>query len=1112
MGELTLTLLGPPCLAEDRVPLHLRSRKCIALLGYLAVTTSIHSRARLATLFWPELDSKRAHAGLRYTLSWLRKALQNRWLVVDRETIRLDEGSLAAVDVAQFRELLARCRAHGHLGDEICPECLPVLDQAVELCQGEFMAGFTLRDSPGFDEWQSLEAEALRRELAGALERLAEGYTAQGDVERGIAHARRWLELDPLHEPAHRCLMRLYAGCGRRSDAVQQVEACERLLREELGVSPDPETIALSEAIREGRTLSPRLTFTSAPKRRAGRAHEGREVEGVPARPRHNLPPEPTPFIGREEELAHIALLLADPGCRLLSVVGPGGMGKSRLAIRAAADQLPHFNDGVYLVPLASLASSELLASAIMEAIGVPRYGATDPSTQLLNALRDRELLLVLDNFEHLLGGVSLLGQILGEAPGLKLLVTSRERLNLRQEWLLPLRGLDFPEDEEISGAGEEDYAAIELFVRCARPVRPEVSLLSAGPASVARVCQLVEGMPLAIELAAPWVRVMGCESIVRELEGSLDFLTTTLHDMPQRHRSMRAVFDQSWGLLSSEERSVLRELSVLRGGFRREAAEAVALGLGQPPASLIALSALVDRSWLRTPSPDRYEMHELVRQYCSDQLRVGMLESEVGEDGVRESERVRDRHSRYYGAFLQEREGRLSGRGQVQALSEILGEMDNVWAAWQWAVEQGDAETIGKCVEALAVVGSVRGWNHEMSQNLEEAATVLREQLDLATDQPDRPARERTAALLADVLIKQASFRRSLGQTDRAIDLCEESLALLCDVEQDARRDGLAIDAKMDLGFLLQLSGDSARGWRLRQEAFALAEEVGESLLHDLGMDLRRKGQWDEAETVFRRAIDIAEEEGDQLWRTSCLDNLSAVLWAKGEYQRARTLAEECLQIRQELGDRSDVSYSFLRLAEISTALGNYDLAGEYCRSALAIADEIGDLLMKVECLMVGPAMLASALGQHEEAIDLFLEALAIAREVGYSERFWSGALAELGYSSLALGQIPEAEDYLRRALGGAMEAGFRHVALNALGGMASLTATEGEPERATELLGLVLQHPSTAQITKDRTRELLSELESELPPEAFAKAMERGRSRGLEEVAAEILGARRP
>jgi tetratricopeptide (TPR) repeat protein len=393
------------------------------------------------------------------------------------------------------------------------------------------------------------------------------------------------------------------------------------------------------------------------------------------------------------------------------------------------------------------------------------------------------------------------------------------------------------------------------------------------------------------------------------------------------------------------------------------------------------------------------------------------------------------------------------------------------------------------------------------MSQAFEEAAAVLKDQLGLATDQPDCPARERTAVLLADILIKQAGFRRSLGQTGRAIDLCEESLTLLHDVGQDARRDSLQINAKLELGFLALLSGDSARGTRLRQEAFALAEEAGESALSDLCLDLRRQGQHAEAERLLQRVIAIAEENEDQLRRTSCLDSLSAVLWAKGEYQRARTLAQENLQIRQELGDRSDISYCFLRLSEICTALGDYDLASEYCQRALAIADELGDPLMKVECLMVGPAMLASALGQHEEAKDLFLQALSLGREVGYSERFWSGALAELGYSSLALGEIAEAEDYLRRALGGAMETGFQHVAMNALGGCASLFATEGEPERATELLGLVLHHPSTCQITKDRTRELLSELASELSSEAFAEAIERGQSRELEEVTAEIL-----
>jgi len=497
MPALTLTLFGPPQLARDGEPLQIRSRRCLAILAYLAVTGRTYRRDRLASLLWPQSDPARAQNSLHYTLSLLQRTLDGVWLLVDRETVALDGSGKQAVDVVRFRDLLARCRTHGHGVEETCTRCLPLLEEAVELYQGDFMADFTLPDSPQFDDWQAQEGEALRRELAGVLERLAEGCADQGDVERAIAHAQRWVGLNPLQETAHRCLMRLYAHSGRQLEALRQYETCARLLEEELGALPDPETTALYTAIRERQESPSRVEPSPAIERPASLP------EAMPSAPRHNLPPQPTPFVGRREELDQIAQRLADPACRLLTVVGPGGIGKSRLAIQAAEEHLPAFSDGVWFVPLTPVDSAGLLPSAIMEALDVARYGGGDPKERLLNHLRGKHLLLALDGFEDLLEGTTLLTQLLTGSPRLKVLVTSRERLNLREEWLLPLWGMKVPEEEAIiqtKGEGDvigqatailEGYSAVELFVQCARQVQPGLTLASAGAASVARICQL---------------------------------------------------------------------------------------------------------------------------------------------------------------------------------------------------------------------------------------------------------------------------------------------------------------------------------------------------------------------------------------------------------------------------------------------------------------------------------------------------------------------------------------------------------------------------------------------------------------------------------------------
>jgi predicted ATPase/DNA-binding SARP family transcriptional activator len=1023
-------------------------------------------------------------------LTRLRQAHSDEWLAVGRETIGLVGSQEAVVDVVCFRALLAECREHGHPGNETCAECLRLLEEAVTLYRGDFMTGFTLRDSPQFDEWQALETEVLRRELARALERLAEGYAIRGDVERGIVHAQRWLSLDSLDQAAQRALMRWYAADGQQTAALRQYDSCERVLLQELGVSPSRETTDLYGAIKEGQV--PQVQ------------HRG-PSEVVAGAPRHNLPPQPTPFVGREEDLAQVAQLLADPACRLLTVVGPGGMGKSRLAIQAAEEHFALFRDGVWFVPLASVDSADLLPSVIMEAIDAPRYARTDPKAQLLDYLRGRNLLLILDNLEHLLQGVGLVAEMLGDAPGIKIVVTSRERLNLRGEWLLSLEGMEYPEDEGIGSVGEEEYSALELFVQCARRVRPEFSLASAGPASVARICRLVEGMPLAIELAAVWARAMPCRRIAREIEGGLGLLVGFLRDVPQRHRSIRAVFDHSWGLLSDEERRILRQLSVFRGGFRWEAAETIA------GASLATLTALVDSSWLRPTPTGRYEIHELVRQYCAqvpraEQVRAGMVDAESGQ------EQVRDRHSRYFGAFLQEREQRLQGRGQVEAFSEILEDIDNVWAAWGRALEKGDVETIGRCVETLAYAGHVRRWYHEVMQAFDHAATVLTQQLSVAAPDSGCPARRQTALVLAGMLSRQALLCSFVGLTERGVELGQESLGLLQEVEPGARRDSVTFYVKTTLGWLLQTRGDSVTAKRFLGEALALAEEIDvpwheEVALFWLSIHARNEGRYTEAEWFLHQAITIANEIGEQVWKSHSLNNLGWVRWAKGEYQQAEMAVEEGMRIHQEIRDRAGIGYDFVRLGEIATALGEYGLAAQHFERCFAIADEIGEPLIQVETLH-GQGTLALALGQYAEAKRQFGESLHIAREVGQAG-FSSSSLLGLGRAALGLGEAQEARKCFCQGLAEAMKVQSIYRAVSAVMGMASLLAEEGDPQRAAEFVALVLQHLATHQIDRDRAQDLLSQLESGLPPKVFDAATARGREHELAEVAAEILGS---
>ncbi len=635
---LKLRLLGRPQVFLHAEPVvDFVSEKALGLLCYLAVRDGVHARATLANLLWGEMPDRRAKANLRMAIYNLQQLLPG-YFHVTRLDVTFERQTECWLDVEQLQVEEYRLKAQ-----PIEQEAATSLRTLLDLYRGDFLEGFDLKDAPGLEEWLLTERERLRQVALRSFQRLADRLLNQGEYVETIAVLRRLLALEPWREVSHRQLMLALARTGDYTGALAQYALCRRVLVEELGVEPMPETSALDTRIRIARALPIR----------------------------HNLPPPRPLLVGRETELKTLTRLLADPARRMVTLVGPGGIGKTRLALSAARQQVHSFLHGVWFVPLASLTAPEHLPATIGSALQFAFTGKDSPKVQLLRYLHNQELLLVLDNFEHLLDGVEFVAELLQAVPQLKLLVTSRERLNLQEEWVFAVTGLAYPMDETV--AAWEEYSAVRLFSERAQRVHAPFRLREAEKSALVRICQLVEGMPLGVEMAATWVGRFTCSEIATEIERSLGFLTTSLRNIPERHRSMRAVFDHSWELLSSEEQRVLRQLAVLRGEFSREAAEQIAL------AARATLHALVDKSLLRWNAlPDgtqRYEFHELIRQYAYERLVE-----------YRENEVVEARHLCFFLQLAERSEPQLGGSEQALWLARLEREHDNLRAALDWS------------------------------------------------------------------------------------------------------------------------------------------------------------------------------------------------------------------------------------------------------------------------------------------------------------------------------------------------------------------------------------------------------------------------------------------
>ena len=685
------------------------------------------------------------------------------------------------------------------------------------------------------------------------------------------------------------------------------------------------------------------------------------EVEDAPVT-RHNLPIQIDAFIGRERELDELMRLIADPSVRLITILASGGMGKTRLVLKLAesivfppqaAENAPRaeviFPDGVFFVPLASISAPDLTVPIIAEYSDYRFHqDGRELKQQLLDYLREKRMLLILDNVEHLLDGVGIVSEILETAPNLKIVATSRQRLNLKSETLCALNGMNSPNGEIPKDALESDTA--KLFLQSAKRAKPSFMVDPDEIEQLMSICRLVDGMPLAIELAAAWVEVLSLQEIADEITRNLDFLSTNMRDIPARHRSIRAVFEYAWKRLSVIEQAVLMKLAVFQGGCTREAAEEIT------GANLLLLRSLVNKSLIRHGANGRYELHALMRQFAETQL-----------EATKEAAPTQIMHSRHYADLLYRLTPQLRGTGQASALDVIEHDLENIRAGWQQAIEHQLIDVIEQYFESLYYFFDMRSRANEGVALFGQAVELLKQD-DLTG---------KNLLLLGKALARQGSLAQRLGQYRAATQLLDTSLEIL-----------QGVDKQEEIAFVLNNLADIARATgeyrlskQLCEESLAIFRELGDewsmaATLNNLGVAMYFLELFPEADQYYQKSLALSTRLDDQHGVAISLINLGAIAHDQERYEEAQNYYQASLTLCEQLDDQYGVAASINNLGRTAFMQGAYAKGKQFCEECLALYRRYGDY-WGIAASLINLGDIVCALGDLQSARRYFHEAL---------------------------------------------------------------------------------------------------------------------------------------
>jgi predicted ATPase/DNA-binding SARP family transcriptional activator/Tfp pilus assembly protein PilF len=1022
LGEFKVDIDGTQVSAFD-------TDKARALLVYLAVESRrTFRRSFLAGLFWPDDEEERALHNLRQTLSMLRKTLGDSnndppYILSDRETIQLNPFSIISVDYLEFVALMNKALQPYQNHTDYNLFHVRYLKEAANLFQGEFLTQFSVPKSILFEEWVILRREEINIHAIRVLSLLSIYHEKRAEYTIAISYLSKIVSICPWDESARNRMIYLLGVDKQWSAAKSQFFALKRYLQEVLAVEPSRETQELFNEINQA-------------------SLENKSIELVYPNDRSVMPQTMNTFVGRKNELDRIVDLLITPTNRLITIFGLGGIGKTRFALEVGHLFRGLFADGVYFVSLLSVKSYDQLILQIGQAMSVPFSDKTDNRNQLIDYLFDKQILLILDNFEHLLADkncVSLIDIFLNRLEKVKILVTSRELLNLVQEQVFSLKGLQYPDGSVEIMNDAKSYDAVQLFLHRVEQKMPDMQKSPALLEQIARICTMLEGMPLGVELAAAMTYEQGREQLSTLIEENLFTLATRMSNVQTKHRSLSAAFEISWDLLTPQFKQILCDLSIFIDGFSLRAAQFVA------NASAQNLTALVGKSLLRHDFDDRYSFHEAIRQFVRN---IKCSNIEIDE--------VQSRHANFYQDFLGELHTAIMHEQQVEALDQIQKEYGNIAMAWKWACDHQKIDFIKNSIDSLYYYFSIRSYFIEGIKWFDQAINQFE-------------SVEGSELILGMLYWRIGAMAYTIRDENNL--LCNLKLAERILDRIDAQYE-LAY-CRFHLGWYYQREKKFAKSLRYSRLAAAYFEQqndiTGLSQTYLLeGSIENRQGNYEKSHPYFEKSYLYCKQSNNPRNLLVSINRLADISCYEGNYDEAIDLYIEALKISENLNDRYNQAIMYNNLGTIHHVQNNFEVAEKYYSQSLEITRELGDL-DGVALALNNLGELATWQEQFEKAKNYSKEALEIARKI---EENWTiiVCLNSLGEIYCGMGEIEKSKAYFVEGLSLARDVLswdlFGRILIN-LGRLHQLT---GDIDKAVQCLEAGLSHSATEQDSREK------------------------------------------